>query len=376
MTRMRKERIFVWQWGRFGAGPRYAYELAYGLRRQGVDVLLSLSSNAEIMRTVPSGEVDLPFPTYTSLPQFTLKSLVLGRLLRKLDHFVESARPDVAICAMPGIWDAAVARHLRRKGVPVITIVHDAQRHPGDVFAPVYWVQRLLVRRSAGIITLCDFVAGELARQGVLEGRQHAVIPHIPFLFPDLALPPPRLPGYPERPVMRLLLAGRLQAYKGVELFLEALTLLSGREIEARIVGDGTSLALVGVLRDSRVDFRRGWQSERELVEHLDWCDLVIAPYVEASQSGIVALALDRWRPVVATPVGGLPEQVAHGKTGLIASEISGRAIANAIDLFMADPELYRHCRNNVRSNARTVESWQAVAMQFMNVARAVTGKR
>ncbi len=44
-------RILVWQWGRRGAGPRVAVNLAEGLRQVGgVDVVLSLSTGAEILR--------------------------------------------------------------------------------------------------------------------------------------------------------------------------------------------------------------------------------------------------------------------------------------------------------------------------------------
>ena len=363
-----KKKIFIWQWGRYGAGPRYAYELAHGLRGQGLDVLLSLSSNAEIMRTVPEREVDLPFPTYANFYDFTIKSIFLPRLLHELDHFIEATRPGVAICAMPGIWDAFVAKRLQRHGIPVITIVHDVKNHPGDLFIPVYWLQRSLIRKSTGIITLTDFVARELVKMRLLNGKFHSTISHIPFFFPDLKMAPPKLPGYPRRPVMRLLLAGRLQAYKGLELFADALDHLSDKPIEVRVVGDGSGRALEKLADNGKVDFRRGWCTEEDLVSHIDWADVIVAPYIEATQSGIVTLALDRWRPVIATPVGGLPEQVIHNVTGLVTDEISGASVAESIETYLNNPDLYIYCFTNSRIRSRLKNGWKTISPQFTDL--------
>ena len=279
---------------------------------------------------------------------------------------------------MPGIWDALVAGRLRKLGIPVIAIIHDAQNHPGDFFGPVYQVQRHLIRQSTGIITLSDFVASELSRKDLLNGKVHATIPHIPFFFPDFDLSPPLPPEYPERPVLRLLVVGRLQTYKGLGLVIETLHQLPGGKIDARVVGKGSSKALRELARMAEVDFREGWCSERELVAHIDWADVVLAPYTEATQSGIVSLALDRWRPVIATPVGGLPEQVKHERTGLIAQDVSANAIAGAIRRFLENPESFIFCRENVRREARTEREWQHIALRFQEIvscAAAASGR-
>ena len=372
MSSSRKEKIFVWQWGRFGAGPRYAYELSHGLRSQGLDVLLSLSGNAEIMRTIPAREVDLLFPTYANLPDFAIKSLLLGRLLRRLDRFIDTNRPDVAICAMPGIWSVFVAWRFREFGIPVVTIVHDAQGHPGDHFGPLHRLQQRLVRMSAGIITLSDFVARQLSGRGLLHDKPHEVISHIPFLFPDFDLPPPLPPGYPERAVLRVLLAGRLRAYKGVGPFLEALRQLPASAVEVRVAGRGAGKWPGNSTAGMNVDLRPGWCSERELIAHIDWADLIVAPYIEASQSGIVTLALDRCRPVVATPVGGLPEQVKHEETGLVAEAAAAEAAVAAIRRFLDRPRLFIHCRENACRQARTENDWRHIAPRFRNIIRRV----
>jgi glycosyltransferase involved in cell wall biosynthesis len=59
--------------------------------------------------------------------------------------------------------------------------------------------------------------------------------------------------------------------------------------------------------------------------------DVVILPYVEATQSGIVQIAFGMDKPVITTRVGGLPEVVDDGKTGLIVEKESSEDLAKAI---------------------------------------------
>src|SRR5512146_668340 len=67
---------------------------------------------------------------------------------------------------------------------------------------------------------------------------------------------------------------------------------------------------------------------------------VVVLPYIEASQSGVVPLAYQYGKPVVATHVGGLPEAVENGRTGLVVPPRDERALASAILRLLGDAEL------------------------------------
>ena len=66
--------------------------------------------------------------------------------------------------------------------------------------------------------------------------------------------------------------------------------------------------------------------------------DVLVLPYIEASQSGLIPIARALGTPVVVTPVGGLPEQVIHGASGVVAQRVTPAAVAEAIDLALATP--------------------------------------
>jgi glycosyltransferase involved in cell wall biosynthesis len=369
-------RVLVWQWGRFGSGARYAFEMAHALSEHcGHETLLSLAEGAELMQDpICRGAVDLPLHTYANAQEFIRRSLFIRSVLRPILDRLRATPPDAAIVTMMGYWDIFLVRHLHRMGVPVVVVVHDAEVHPGDRFHLVVRLQRHLMRQSEGVIALTDFVATQVKARLSLAGKIHTTIPHVAFAFADLDLPAPKpLETAPSRP-LRLLMAGRLKRYKGIPLLADALELLGGVPLALRVVGtseDPSELATLAALPGVELDL--GWKEDRELLSHIDWADACVLPYVEASQSGIAPMCFKRGRPVIATPVGGLPEQVRHGETGFLTEDVSAPALAASIRRFTEDPSMVRRLGENALIHAETELGWKALAPRFAEVLEAVT---
>jgi len=372
--------VFVWQWGRRGAGPRLAYELAGALAvSTDLSPLLSLSDKAELLAGAEGGlRLGIPIafeaPSVLRTSEYAKLLLTLPSTLSRLRTFLTVTRPVAAICVMPGYFDVLVARILNALGIPLITVVHDAVKHPGEPYRFLLQLQPLLIRRSQAVVTLSQHVAGELARQGLMDGVAHAVIPHPALSFPDLGLGPPAAPAYPDRRPLSVLMAGRLHAYKGLEVFLDALSVLEPRPIRGRIVGRGGDDALLRraqALTNCTVENR--WLSEADLVREIDASDVVVTPYVEASQSGIVALAFARGRPVVTTPVGGLVEQVRHEVNGLVAECTTSHAVARCLDRLLDDIDLYRLCAGGAKASGQLDLSWDKLAPAYAHLISAMS---
>ena len=361
-------RILVWQWGKFGVGPRYAYELAGALSLLGHNTVLSLAEGAEAMQSQPLRQaVNLPLPTYSTNQEFLQRTLRIGTVLRPLLARLQATPPDVAIVTMTGYWDIFLMRRLRSLGVPVVCLIHDAQSHPGDSSRLMVLLQRELVRLSRGVITLSHFVARQLEAQTSLVNKVHTTIPLAALDFSDLDLPPTSLPSASTDQPLRLLMAGRLKRYKGLDLFAAALRLV-GDDVNmiVRVVGGADDDNELNSLRAiPHVQFDLGWKSDREFIAHLDWADAAVLPYVEASQSGVVPLSFSRGRPVIATPVGGLPEQIQNDITGLVAEDTSPLAIAKAIRTLALDRRRLRGYAANALYHAREEISWRVLAPLF-----------
>jgi glycosyltransferase involved in cell wall biosynthesis len=373
-------RIFVWQWGRFGTGARYGYELAQALKQVcGHEVVLSLAEGAELMQNPAIRRaVDAPLRTYANAVEFIWRSTLINRVLYPIVEKLDANLPDAAIVAMMGYWDIFLVRHLRAMGVPVVVIAHDAEVHPGDSFYLMVKLQRQLVRMSQGVITLTEFVARQLASRVSFEGKVQATILHVAFAFADLDLPAPRLPDPSSGRPLRLLMAGRLKWYKGLQLLADALRLIGTTPpLSVRVVGavqDESEIAALAALPG--VEFDLGWKSDRELIAHLDWADAAVLPYVEASQSGVAPMSFKRGRPVIATPVGGLPEQIRYGETGLLTDTVSPEAIAAAIRRLAEDRNLLRRLAENALRHAEEDLGWKSLGPRFSEVLERVARQR
>jgi glycosyltransferase involved in cell wall biosynthesis len=320
-------RILVWQWGRFGAGPRLGADFADSFAAlPGVTALLSLSTAAEIMREADAPRCDLPVATYRGAISYLARVAAAPVFVPMLAAQVRRLAPDIALCAMPGPLDLAMHAALRRAGVPYAVVVHDADAHPGDGYPLQMTLQRALVRRADALVVLSEHVRRRLEAQGLTKGKK--IVRSI--------LPPPVLPALPpvrthEGP-FRLLSFGRLLAYKGLDLLAAALAqLLPQMPLEVRIVGQGPEGADLAALRRlPGVTVENRWVPDAEIPSLLAWADALVLSHREASQSGVAAAALAARRFLVATRVGGLVEQAAGDPAALLC-DVTVESLAAAL---------------------------------------------
>jgi glycosyltransferase involved in cell wall biosynthesis len=324
----------VWQWGRFGGAPQNCVDWAHGFAAvPGFSAVFSLSRGAEILRGADPPVPDLVVDTYEDAAGYLRRVLTAPWFVPKLTEQVRALQPDVALCAMPGPLDLAMHAALRRLGVRMAVVVHDADPHPGDGYPLQMALQRALVRRADALVALSDHVARRLQQQGLLVGRTllRSVLPAAPLP----PLPPARAHGGP----FRLLSFGRLLAYKGLDLLAEALgRLLPDAGLVVRVVGSGPESAALAALRAlPGVTVENRWVPEAEIPELLAWADGLVLSHREASQSGVAVAALAARRLLVATRVGGLVEQV-DGDPAALLCDVSVDSLTAALRQMMTMP--------------------------------------
>ena len=326
-------KILVWQWGRRGAGPKIAVELAAGLREAGADVVLSLSRQAEIMHGGLAA-CEMPVDTYQGLAGWVRRLILMPLQIPPLARQIRALRLDGALCAMPAPLDLLVAGALRRAGVPFAVVVHDADLHPGDILPAQAVLQRRLVSRANALVALSAHVAARLEAQRVMKGR-----PLLRAVLPPLAFGPPPPPPGAHGGKLRLLSFGRLLPYKGLDLLADALTLLGpDLGMEVRIVGSGPETPVLDALRAlPGVTVENRWVTEADVGALLAWADAMVLSHREASQSGVAAAALAARRWVVSTRAGGLAEQFA-GEPLARLCDAAAPSLAAALAGLLTDP--------------------------------------
>jgi len=151
--------------------------------------------------------------------------------------------------------------------------------------------------------------------------------------------PPPDLCKKPHPTGCKhLLFFGNVRPYKGLAYLLEALSSIL-KEIPVH-------LWVVGEFYEGEVAYRKQisdlgiadhvclinrYIPNEEVGDYFKLADLVVLPYVSASQSAVVQVAYSFDKPVVVTAVGGLPEAVEDGVTGFVVPPQDSRALAQTI---------------------------------------------
>ncbi|MBN8908975.1 MAG: glycosyltransferase family 4 protein, partial [Rhodospirillales bacterium] len=277
-------------------------------------------------------------------------------------------QPDLVVTLMPHVWSPVLAPAVKRRSGAYVTIIHDARPHPGDRTS--YLTRWLLCDGAFAdtVVALSQAVAEELGRKRILHGRRILRLFH-----PDVTLGsnPVVRQLVPKRP-LRLLFFGRIMPYKGLPLVIEAVEMLrkEGVNVALGVAGDGDIALLKDRLARLGVEVINRWVSEVEAGELLSRYDAMVCAHYEASQSGVAALAFGNGMPVIATPIGGLAEQVIPGRTGVLAEEVTPRAFADAIRRLITIPGLYISISRYL-SETRPERSMERFVGELISSARA-----
>ncbi|MBI3111707.1 MAG: glycosyltransferase [Ignavibacteriales bacterium] len=138
-----------------------------------------------------------------------------------------------------------------------------------------------------------------------------------------------------------ILFFGYIRRYKGLHILLDAMPkILKKMKVKLMVVGEfyGDEDVYRRQITENRLQMEvmvhSAYVPNEEVGMYFSACDVVVLPYVSATQSGIVQIAYQFDKPVIATDVGGLSEVVLHEKTGFIVPPNQPEAVANAVVRF------------------------------------------
>jgi D-inositol-3-phosphate glycosyltransferase len=172
-----------------------------------------------------------------------------------------------------------------------------------------------------------------------------------------------------------ILFFGNIVRYKGLEIMIQALALLLRENRDYRLIIAGRPKA-----RDSYWDevkklickenlesaiIERSEYIPDELVEmFFAAADVLVLPYLDIFQSGVLFLGYNFGLPVVASDVGSMGDDIVIGETGFLTSPGNKEALTEALKTFFAS-ELFRNSelnRSRIRAYAHERYSWARVA--------------
>jgi D-inositol-3-phosphate glycosyltransferase len=150
-----------------------------------------------------------------------------------------------------------------------------------------------------------------------------------------------------------ILFFGFIRDYKGLDVLLEAMEIVKDKlDIKLIVAGEFYSnkekyLNIIDKLQlKNNVHLFTDFIPTSEVKYYFSACNVVILPYKEATQSGIVQIAMNFRKPIIATNVGGLGEVVHDNRTGFIVEPKNPVQLAEAIIKFYNENKEEEFIRN------------------------------
>jgi D-inositol-3-phosphate glycosyltransferase len=337
-------------------GPMYPYRggiahfletMYWGLQERGHEVTALTFTRQYPEKLFPgktqleTGHVEHPVPAERVLD--TIEPLSWLKTIRRILR----EQPDVIVFKywMPFFAPSlgTIVRDVRRRGVKAVAVVDNAiphERRPGD-----RQLSRYLLSVCDGLIVMSDSVEQDVRSLGVQTPLIRVAHP----IYDLFGAAPPSdearsLFGLlQDEPV--LLFFGFIRRYKGLHVLLEAMP----QVVKAL---PGVRLIVAGEFYEDAAPYhaliaRHGL--DHHVLLHADYipndrvpaffsaADVVVQPYVSATQSGVAQIAYNFDKPLIVTDVGGLAEIVPHEQAGLVVPPEDPEALAQGIIRFFQE---------------------------------------
>lgn len=342
--------------------------LARALSAVGLDPLFAYTdSDAGVLDLVEAG-VSARFIPLRS--RFDVRGLLA---LRKL---VVGTAPAVVYCGTALQCFMAVLAGVKRMGAALVFYRGALRRvnmlSPSDLL--IFGGRRVDVYHCN-----CRAIAESLRRDGVDEARL-VVFPGTGYIEVELtgADSLEATARFPKRAQFRLGLVGKYRKVKGFEVALGALSelVVGGTDAELLVVGEGPDGRFARIVATSPV---RGRVVLAGVVKPpyalMKSCDCIVVPSFSEGLSKVVVEALGCGVPVVASGVGGIPDAVEHGVSGLLVPAGDSKQLADAVRTLLADRRLALRLVEAGRRTFRQKFNADVVAARYADMFRVAAAR-
>ena len=265
-----------------------------------------------------------------------LNIISLFLLVREIRHY----NPNIIHIQNGFEWLFLIYPFIRK--YPIVTTLHDPIPHTGENTFLSRRIIKSSIHNSDGIIVHGQRLKKQICQKFSLASNKV----HVAKLLFD------------KYPIMSdiseeentILFQGRIAKYKGLENLIAAEALVSKRFENFKIIIAGSgdlSIYSDRIYNQSKYEIINHWIDEKDIYPIFQRSSVVVLPYNDATQTGIIPIAYNSSKPVIVTDVGSLSEVVIHGKTGFIIPRKNIAILAYYIIKLLKDKVLRKEMGSN-----------------------------
>jgi glycosyltransferase involved in cell wall biosynthesis len=330
---------------RFSGAEIVCVEIAAQLRARGHRVEVATKRNPQLLHLLADRQV--PYQVTAVGNKFNLAvPLLIARLARRAQADVIHTHLSTA-----SLWGSYAGR---LAGIPVVSHVH--------ALNTMIWY-----RWATRLIAVSNAVKAHVVASGIPADRVDVVYNAVELDSGDLGADPletRRALGIPADAFLVVVVA-HLSRKKGHPVLLEALRQLvaAGRPIRCVCLGEGRRRGALEAQRDElglseAVQFL-GFRDDARAI--MDASDVVVLPPVAREGLGLALLEAGALgKPSVGTRLGGIPEAIVDGETGILVEPGDADALGHALTTLMDDAGLRQRMGEAAQQHVRAAFSHQA----------------
>ena len=259
-------------------------------------------------------------------------------------------------------WDYYFVRVWKLTGRKVYFVVHDGKLHIGEENDLNQSRLLYIMKQAHNLIFLSEYVRNMIRLSYGIDKPYH-IAPHglIDYGAADSV--------DHKKPV--LLFLGRISRYKGIELLIDSLKYIP--DVYEKLIIAGKWEYAVPDISDRRIEIVDKWLSEDEIVDFISKADIMLFPYIEATQSGVATLAINYLKPVVAFNVGAFKEQF-DNTSALLIDTVDAESFADGITRLCVDEGMRVSMKSAMRK-LREKYSWDCIASDLIEYINSTVDK-
>lgn len=330
----------------FGGAERYVNLLANSLAEEGNNVFVISSGGPTVKhlnRKITHKKID-------SIPGTSKQEQ--GLTSKAIEVICKENKIDLVHCNSVTAFRAAfIAKKIT--GVPIIYTAHATEQS----MLPVIGSE--IDKKVDKVIAVSNFIKLHLKRTGLVNGKNALVLHGIDTnKFKERFLEPTKKTSLGIKNGERVIMTvARLNPEKGIDTLIKAIPIIkrNGNNIKLVLVGDGPQRANYEKLTEDlgikdTVLFLGGRGNVAEL---LSITDIFCLPSIREALSFAILEAMAEGKPVVATKVGGIPEAVIDGETGLLVPAANINRLASALNLLLENKDISRKFSSNAKQRVK-----------------------
>ena len=348
----------------------YTIQLANALSKR-EDVMIVLLNGSQLEEHIENIDksVNLYLTRKVKYPYYHPMNLLISfDIIRKIRQF----NPNIIHIQNGDLLSILIFPFLKKSSV--ITTFHDVCFHPGLESLMKRFIRFWSIKNSKKIFVHGKKLKGILVRAHNIPEEKVNTIP----IGEHNVAPFKRYIKENVKEDNSILFFGWIAIHKGLEHLIKAEPLITKEVRDARIIIAGRTgnrfneeyfkkCQNIMINKNNFEIYNQyiSWEFGAELFQR---SSLVVLPYIETSQSGVIPTAYGFKKPVVVTDVGAMPEIVDDGVTGFIVPPRNSEALAEAIIKLLKDEKLRKQMGENAYKKLKTDLSWDKIAEKTIEV--------